>query len=133
VRTQLAITVVASFGTVACADGGNVTHDLVATETCLEEKGYRPEVWPPNELPFLGGPAADGVLRFESGDTEVGIAFNAEAEEAEQRVEALETTASEWSPNPWFDVFERRKNVVYWARGGSSDQPMNDVNDCLGD
>lgn len=124
---------IASFGPAACAGGGNETYDRAATETCLQEKGYRPEVWPPNELPFHGGPAADGVLRFDSGDTEVGIAFNADADEAEQRVEALETTASQWSPNPWFDVFGSKKNVVYWARGGSSDQPLNDVNDCLAD
>ena len=127
------IAVISSFGAVACAGGGSETHDRAATETCLQEKGYRPDVWPPSELPFHGGPAADGVLRFEAGDTEVGIAFNADADEAEQRVQALERTASQWSPNPWFDVFERKKDVVYWARGGSSNQPMNDVNDCLAD
>jgi hypothetical protein len=124
---------IASFGAAACAGGGSETYDRTATETCLQEKGYRPDVWPPNELPFHGGPAAAGVLRLESGDSDVGIAFDADADEAEQRVEALETTASQSKPNPWFDLFERKKNVVYWARGGSSNQLMNDVKDCLAD
>jgi hypothetical protein len=140
VRTELAIVVVVGVGGTACAGGGDATPgSRAAAEACLREKGYRVEVWPPNELPFHGGRAAEGALRVESDDAEAGIAFNANADQARRRVEALETTASQWIPNPWFHVFERKGNVVYWARGSRPDSPrvkandevMNDVNDCL--
>lgn len=120
VRAEFAIAILVSIGAAACAGGGDTTYHRAATEACLKEIGHRPGVWPSNELPLHGGPAADGVLRVDSGETEVGIAFDADADKARQRVEALETTASQWSPNPWFDVFERKENVVYWARGGST-------------
>ena len=71
------------------------------------------------------------MLRVESGDTEIGIAFDADADEAEERVGALETTASQFAPNVWFDVFEQKENVVYWARGGRPDEPLKAVDNCL--
>jgi hypothetical protein len=136
VRRLVAVATLAAVSMIAaCAGDGGTQHDRAATERCLRENGYSPEVWPPNTLPFHGGPAADGVIRFDSGEMEIGIAFDADAAAAQERVEALKTTASEWSPNPWFNVFERDENVVYWA---TSDQPddrpdeaLENVENCL--